>query len=127
MSASPRQRIFSAQDDFGPVEVWRAPEGLVLGFGNATDPHLAAPSQSALLERPALHATDLAVEAATLASHDDLILTDLFDARGMVPALGTQDFPAHMRNAAPIGRKHGLDLPLYWRDLVCKNPRRFHA
>lgn len=34
MENSVKQRIFSATDDYGTVEVWRSPEGLTLGLGN---------------------------------------------------------------------------------------------
>ncbi|MEF3192767.1 MAG: hypothetical protein K6346_00875, partial [Halothiobacillaceae bacterium] len=120
------------------------------------------------------------------ASHYELILTDLFDAQGMVPALGegefqrhcarilaprgalaanlwryplenylaasiameqafpwlafvtiperdqtialgAHDFPGHLRDTAHIGRKHALELPAYWRELVRQNPRLFRA
>ncbi|MEO1751901.1 hypothetical protein [Thiofaba sp. EF100] len=253
MSNSTRQLIFSAQDDFGPVEVWRTPEGLVLGLGNAIEqtrvlPHnrnhlcfsylrymlltllwkpkprralilgmgggalarsllaafpkleidaielrpavvRAAREALGLPEDPrlAVHIMDAAEFVRNApASHYDLILTDLFDAQGMVPALGeaafqqecvrilaprgalasnlwrypledylaasiameqaypwlafvtvperdqtialgARDFPAHVRDTAHIGRKHGLELPAYWRELVRQNPRLFRT
>lgn len=253
MTDSTRQLIFSAQDDFGPVEVWRTPEGLVLGFGNAIEqtrvvPHnrhhlcfsylrymlltllwkpkprhalilglgggalarsllaafpkltidaielrpavvRAAREALGLPEGPrlAVHIMDAAEFVRNApASHYDLILTDLFDAQGMVPALGeatfqqecarilaprgalaanlwrhpledylaasiameqaypwlafvtvperdqtialgAHDFPAHVRDTVHIGRKHGIELPAYWRELVRQNPRLFRA
>jgi len=248
---SVKQRIFSATDDFGTVEVWRGPEGLILGFGNAIEqtrllPHNPShlcfsymrlmllgllwkpkPQRALILGmgggalartlmawfpmlsidavelRPAVvraahealglghdprlrvHIMDAAefVRNAPSAQYD-LILTDVFDAQGMAPllaeaafhadcarilaprgalasnlwrhpledylaatiameqafpwlafvstrerdqniALAAHDHPCHLRDLVRIGRKHQLELPAFWRDLVQQNPRLF--
>ncbi|MFZ5580838.1 MAG: spermidine synthase [Pseudomonadota bacterium] len=251
MNDSARQRLFHATDDFGTVEVWRAPEGLILGLGNDIEqtrvlPHSphhlcfgymrlmlltllwkpkprralilgmgggalarmlmahfpkleldAVELRPAVVEaahealglprdpRLAVHIMDAGAFARNApASEYDLILTDLFDAQGMVPlltdtdfqrdcarilaprgalasnlwrypledylsatiameqaypwlafvgtrerdqsvAFGAHDFPGHLRDAAGIGRKHQLELPAFWRDLVQQNPAMF--
>jgi spermidine synthase len=253
MSDSTRQLIFHARDDLGPVEVWRTPEGLVLGLGNDIEQARVLPhdrnhlcvsymrhmlltllwkpkprralilglgggalARSLLasfpkLEIDAVELRPAVVEAAREAlglpddprlrlhimdaaefvrnapgAPYDLILTDLFDADGMVPLLGTAGFhqacagllaphgavaanlwrsplddflaasiameqhfpwlafvgvpergqsialgareaPRFAADAVTIGRKHGLELPAYWRELVRQNPRLFRA
>ncbi len=246
-----RQLIFCAYDEGGPVEVWRTPEGLILGLGNAIEqtrllahdrnqlcfeymrqmlltllwrprprralilglgggalvrrllaafPKLeidavelrpavvrAAREALGLAESPRLrvHIMDASEFVQNAPSgHYELILTDLFDAQGMVPALGeaefqrhcarilaprgalaanlwrhpledylsasiamqqafpwlaflptpardqaiafgARDFPGHAREVSRLGRKQGLDLPAYWRELVRHNPGLF--
>lgn len=251
MENSTRQRIFHATDEHGQVEVWRTPDGLILGLGNDIEQsrqlphnpdHLCVsymrlmlltllwnpqPTRALILGlgggalaralthwfptleidavelRPAvaqaaqevfglgpgsnlrIHVMDAAdfVRNAP-SSHYDLILTDLFDAQGMAPILGRMSFhqqcarilatqgalasnlwrhplndylsattameqafpwlafvastegaqkiafgahdgPVHLRDTARIGRKHELELPALWRDLVQQNPGLF--
>lgn len=253
MSDFTRQLIFRAQDDFGPVEVWRTPEGLVLGLGSEVEqsrllPHdrshlcisymrhmlltllwqpeprrvlllglgggalahallaafpaleldavelrpavvQAAREALGLAEDPRLtvHIMDAAEFVRNApAGHYDLILTDLFDAHGMAPALGRTGFhqdcarilsphgalaanlwrhplddflaatlamepsfpwlafvgvpergqsiafgahaaPRFAHEALTLGRRHGLELPAYWRELERQTPRLFRA
>lgn len=251
MNDSARRQIFHAVDEYGPVEVWRAPEGLILGLGNEIEqtrvlphsPHQlcfgymrlmlltllwkpkprralilgmggGALARTLLASFPALEIDAVELRPAVVeAAHEalglprdprlavhimdagefvrnapsstyDLVLTDLFDAQGMVSlladedfqracarilaprgalasnlwrypledylsatiameqafpwlafvstrerdqniAFGAHDFPGHVRDTVRIGRKHQLELPAFWRDLVQQNPRLF--
>lgn len=179
MENSVKQRIFSATDNYGTVEVWRSPEGLILGLGNDIEQTRLLPHNPShlcfsymrlmlltLLWKPQPQRTlilgmgggalvrallawfpEIQIDAVELrpavvqaarnalglghdprltvhimdavefvrnapASNYDLILTDLFDAHGMVPVLAEHAFQQH---CARILAPHGALASNLWR------------